>query len=130
MKTILFLDLANDSLVAELLSESDVSVINFSDIEQQGAIWPNLIKRCACVLVSGMTGLVDDNPQLESLLGSLVAMGVKVQVLSTDLPIADINNALIGGVHYQFGVDVSSREHVSLALESVLQSEPSEQFTA
>ena len=130
MKTILLIDLTNDSLVAGLLSERDINVINFSDIEQEGAIWPNLIKRCACVLVSGLTGLVDDNPQLESLLGSLVSMGIKVQVLCQDLPIADINNALIGGIHYQFGVDVNSREHVSLALEPVLENEPSEQFTA
>ncbi|WP_284377757.1 hypothetical protein [Litoribrevibacter albus] len=130
MKTVLFLDFIPDSLVHKTLCEQDIEVIHFSEIEQEGLVWPNLVKRCSLVLASGMKGLVHDHPQLSDLLQSMVRMGMKVEVMCVDQPLSNIHCAMINGVQYRFGIDFDSAEQVIEVLEQIMNHRSVEQFTA
>lgn len=130
MKTILYLDFLSGSPVLSVLETMDVEVIHFADIEQEGYVWPNLVKRCTFVLISGLTGLVDDNPQLSNLLASVVNMGMKVEVLCSDQPIVGINDAIISGIHYRFGVDFNEVNELTRVLDECLDQTETHQFTA
>jgi hypothetical protein len=130
MKTVLYLDFIPDSLVLSQLKAQSLELIHFSDIEQEGHVWPNLVKRCTCVLVSGMTGLAEDDVKLSSLLQSMVGMGLSVQVLCSDQPLADIHRAMISGIQYHFGVDFDNPDQISEKLSEILNQESAEKFSA
>lgn len=135
MKTILYLDFVSDSPVLSVLENTvlenkDVEVIHFAEIEQEGHVWPNIVKRCSFVLISGLTGLVDDNPQLANLLNTVVNLGMRVEVLCVDQPIAGIHDAIIAGIHYRFAVDCNDLDEVSRILEDCLDQASNHQFTA
>ncbi|GAA3932081.1 hypothetical protein [Litoribacillus peritrichatus] len=130
MKTILLLDLQDDSQVRTLLVASGVQVVDFNDVDNQGLVWPNLLKRCQCLLVSGADSLVDETPELEATLEPVIATGLAVEVLCTDQPLDNIPTAMISGVHYHFGIDFSSLESVELVLSEILKDGLKAKYTA
>jgi hypothetical protein len=124
MSIILLLEQQN-SVVSQQLRAMEIQLVHFSEVSNEGVLWPNLIKRCDAVLVSGLTGLVDDDPKLDAILSNFLSMGLHVQVFCSDRPVPDISEAIIGGVHYQFGVDVASIVAVNLAIRKLLDEQPS-----
>ena len=130
MNTILFLDLQLNTRVSALLAQSDIRVVDFSDIENEGLVWPNLLKRCRCLLVSGAKSLINEDPKLESLLTPLISTGVQVQVLCAEQPVDTISKALISGVQYHFGVDFYSEDDVRVVLKDIFSDSNKDRVTA
>lgn len=130
MSRILYLDLSSNGLIASHLEKRGIELMDLKVMQQEGGVWPNLSRRCTGILVVGASGLVDDNPELDKLLGTLGSIGRYIEVWTHDQPLDQIHRALISGVNYQFGLDLSTAQAIDAAFMNMLDHQQSNQFTA
>lgn len=106
--------------------------LELTDIAELGdfnSVWPNLLKRYPLVVVIGASGLVDEQPELASLLETLMANGVSALVASSENPLVNASRALVNGIHYVFGVDQENYAELQQVIAELL-AVPSQVFTA
>lgn len=130
---VLIIDLRSTSVEDDFLKviqeALDLELTDISELGDVHAIWPNLLKRYSLVVVLGASGLVDEEPELASLLETLMMNGVAALVASAENPLVNASRALVNGIHYVFGVHQESYSELQQVIAELL-TEPSQVFTA